>query len=50
MSAWTTDELDTIGEAHEPGLTTFHTDGTPRKPVTIAERKGGGPVRSRSHG
>jgi hypothetical protein len=27
MSAWTTDELDTIGEAHELGLTTFRTDG-----------------------
>jgi hypothetical protein len=35
MSAWTSDELDTIGRTEELELTTVKSDGTPRKPVTI---------------
>ena len=35
MSAWKSDELEQIGAADELELTTFRSDGTPRKPVTI---------------
>jgi len=35
MMAWTSDELNTIGAAHELEVTTLRSDGTPRKPVTI---------------
>ena len=35
MSAWTNDELDRIRTAQELELTTFRSDGTPRKAVTI---------------
>jgi hypothetical protein len=35
MSAWTSDELNTIGRAEELELTRVKSDGTPRKPVTI---------------
>jgi hypothetical protein len=35
MTGWTRNELDRIGAAHEVELTTFRSDGMPRKPVTI---------------
>jgi hypothetical protein len=35
MTAWTREELNTIGAAHELELTTLRSDDTPRKPVTI---------------
>lgn len=35
MPTWTTEELNTIGEAEELELATLQRDGTPRKPVTI---------------
>src|SRR6266550_4705624 len=35
MSAWTSDELDTIGEAEELDIASLRRDGTHRKPVTI---------------
>jgi hypothetical protein len=35
MTAWTRQELNTIGAAHELELTTLRSDGTPRKPVRI---------------
>ena len=35
MSAWSSDELEEIGAADELELTTFRSNGMPRKPVTI---------------
>ncbi len=35
MSAWTSDELDRIGEAEELEIASVRRDGTQRKPVTI---------------
>src|SRR2546421_11078221 len=35
MSAWTSDELDRIGEAEELEIASLRCDGTFRKPVTI---------------
>jgi hypothetical protein len=35
MTAWTTDELNTIGAADELELATVRSNGTPRTPVTI---------------
>ena len=35
MSAWTSDELDRIGEAEELEIASLRRDGTFRKPVTI---------------
>lgn len=35
MPTWTTEELNTTGEAEELELATRQRDGTPRKPVTI---------------
>ena len=41
MSAWTSDELEKLGAAEELELTTFRSDGTPRKPVIIWSVRGG---------
>ena len=35
MTAWTSDEINTIGAAHEVELATLRPDGTLRKPVTV---------------
>ena len=35
MSAWTSDELDRIGEAEELEIASLRRDGTLRRPVTI---------------
>jgi hypothetical protein len=35
MAAWTTDELDTIGDAEELTLASARRDGTLREPVTM---------------
>jgi hypothetical protein len=35
MSKWTSDELDSIGEAEELDIASVSRDGTQRKPVTI---------------
>jgi hypothetical protein len=35
MTAWTSDELGTIGDAAELEIAPLRPDGTPRKPVTI---------------
>jgi hypothetical protein len=35
VSAWTSDELDRIGEADELEIAAVRRDGTPRTPVTI---------------
>jgi hypothetical protein len=35
MSTWTSDELDSIGEAEELEIASVRHDGTQRKPVTI---------------
>ena len=35
MTAWTSDELDKIGNAEELQITSLRSDGTLRKPVTI---------------
>jgi hypothetical protein len=35
MTAWTSDEINTIGAAHEVELTTLRPDGTLRKAVTV---------------
>ena len=35
MTAWTSDELDRIGEAEELKIASFRRDGTLRKPVII---------------
>jgi hypothetical protein len=35
VSAWTSDELDRIGNAEELEIATVRSDGTQRKPVTI---------------
>src|SRR5258705_4321161 len=34
-TTWTTDELNTIGNAEEMNMAGLRTDGTPRKPTTI---------------
>jgi hypothetical protein len=38
MTGWTRNELDRIGAAHEVELTTFRSNGMPRKPVTMQPR------------
>jgi hypothetical protein len=49
MTAWTSDELDTIGRAEELRLATRRPDGTLRSPVTIWVIRRGDDLYIRSH-
>ena len=48
MTAWTSEELDEIGQAEELEITTLRRDGTPRKPVTIWVVRAGDDIYVRS--